>query len=288
MSTTQNYYQILNVPTNATIQSIQRAVKKLKTQNKSGDFSIILNNIEHTLIDAEQRQIYDDSINLSPERRIDYEHMFDNTSQSAFASNAMKSFFDYTGNGGSKNDEQNSIDLQHSPYQRKREDIIAEDNALKFKRALPTGTLVTLILLGIVLFVGASFSQPLYEKYKTQQQVNQALSAMDDVKASIEDFIKKNRYFPEKLPNPSLSQGEHFKILLNSQRALELTFNEQAAASLQNYKLFLQSYHIPNLGLNWVCLNNGAFPALYLPSRCENQLSSFPHHFNLETRPASQ
>ncbi|MDO4436144.1 MAG: pilin [Cardiobacteriaceae bacterium] len=280
MSTTQNYYQILNIPTNATIQSIQRAVKKLKTQNKSGDFSIILNNIEHTLIDPEQRQIYDDSINLSPERRVDYEHMFDNTSQSAFSANSMKSFFDYKAGGGHesyKTEESQDSDLQHSPYRRKREDIIEADKALKFKRALPTGTLVSLILLGIVLFVGASFSQPLYEKYRTQQQVTQALAALDEAKASIESFIKKNRYFPDHLPDPSLSQGEFYKILLNSQRALELTFNEQAASSLHNYKLFLQSFNIPNLGLNWTCLNNGAFPKDYLPARCQTELNSFNH-----------
>lgn len=276
MSTTQNYYQILNVPTNATIQSIQRAVKKLKNQNKSGDFSIILNNIEHILIDPDQRAMYDDSIDLAPERRIDYENMFDNTSQSAFASNAMKSFFDYSSNFR-KNNEQNKMDLQHSPYQRKREDVIAADKALKFKRALPTGTLLLLALLGIILFVGASFSQPFYEKYKTQQQVDQALKALDEVRISIENFIKTNRYFPEQLPNPELSQGEHFKILMNSQRALQLTFNQQAATSLQNYQLFLQSYHVPNLGLNWVCLNNGAFPAAYLPARCETKMSSFQH-----------
>ena len=274
----KTYYQILEVPTNSSVQTIKRALRDLRRQDNGDDFHIVLKNIEHVLLDAKERENYDNSVNLLANERVDYSRMNEfipREEQGDISKDREKfrSFFDL-GEDEKEEEESEQDNLRFSPYARSKEDIDKENSQLSFNYSMQKSHIKMLVIIGIFLLIGAVVYKPIRTQWTGQEQSKQAVEALKSASKILLDYVKTNKVFPTTLPEEiKVPEGSFYDLRLEKEgtnNAIVLTFNDNAISTLQNNSLKYKTHVVPNLGLSWYCVSNSEFPSDYLPGTCKS------------------
>lgn len=267
MNSAKNYYQMLDVSTNASVQVIKRAIRDLRKQDHSEQFSILMTTIEQTLTDSEQRRAYDQSINLSERECINYDIMHEFVPRREEVSH--RGFFDL-GKGPREAVPENQ-NLINSPYKRTKEDILKESENLEFGYAIPKDKMRNFIIVAVILFIGLASFKPLYTYYTVNQQVKNAVEILKRTAKGIEDHIRVEKAMPDKLPEKLQLNDPIYSLEYRRDEEIVIYFTENSAEPLHRHRLVYQPKVLPSIGLQWFCTHSENFPENYLPAVCKNQ-----------------
>ncbi len=269
----RTYYQILEVPTTASVLTIKRALRDLRRQDHDDDFSIVLNNIEHTLLDASERESYDNSISLSERERVDYGRMneFIPREEQGLGKDKFRSFFDFSNEDEDKGPDQES--LRFSPYARTRADVIKENSQLSFEYSMQKSHIKMVVLGCVLAFLAAAAYKPIRVQLLAQSQSRDAVELLKNASKSIENYTRANKVFPSTLPADVQPEADAFYDLHlekdGTNSMIVLNFNDNAVDVLRSHSLKYKSHIVPNIGLSWYCISSENFPPQFLPGSCK-------------------
>lgn len=115
----------------------------------------------------------------------------------------------------------------------------------------------------LILFFGAYAG---FLRWQIHEQTMEGISQLQASKLEVEQYIRRNGYFPNRLEQTGVENGI-YQVRLDNERIV-LTYNNKAAKQIRGGELYLQAKHIPQLGLSWECHAGVNFQARYLPARC--------------------
>lgn len=272
-----NYYQILRIRPDADPAQVREALEKMRKMDRDGSYSATINSMEAILTDIEKRQAYNREHGLSTisqpvgrahnidgygyeEMDVDYEDMFVDVHEPHTHDSVTRK---------KQALENGSRDLAAelgvgSSFSRNNQRRINSQISLNFK------SLLSLIVVGVLIFAGFIFSKPMMEMMKGHQQVEAAMKALDSAQDTVKaKTLHDQGVFPEKMTIDA--QGQPYTIVVNgisSPKTITLTFDNQAIEALRNQRIvrsFIEDR--PNITF-WQCAPAPGFPADYMPQTC--------------------
>lgn len=242
-----DYYEILRISPTADLREIAEAIRIFRENDKSGNYSAIINRIEETLTDSELRVQYD------------FEHGY---------SGPRNSFLDIDEELLSKH---HSKEPEHHKYDLRKE--LEEYSVLSSKTSHLIGAytisfqkiiIFTLVLLIIVC--GIIFSKPLLDKIEGKKQAEAALVVLKQSENQVENYIREHSVFPDSLALTSNDNRFILKLDSKNNRVI-LTFVGEVIDELANAEMSNSFVTQPNITY-WKCDIGQNFPAEYKPAAC--------------------
>ena len=252
-----NYYDILRIDPLATTSEIKDAIRRSKSNEVNQLLSDRINQMEEVLLDSKRRNEYNRMHGL-PELR---------TLSSPKAVN--DDFADIDGESIIKQQLRN---LPHHSRDKKKEieesSVMSSDGQLRLKMQKASKTTLMIFFGFCVVLVMFVISKPLTNYYFGVSQSKKAMQSITATVDLVEQFIRKEKYFPDRANLKNVPTENFFDLRLEANRQrIVLTFNENASTHLQG-AFITNSYITPPNTSYWKCDISGNFPKRFKPTGC--------------------
>lgn len=259
----RTYYEILGISPSATMSQIVQAINHLREVDKDGRFYATLARIENELTNPIRRNEYNRSIGVEintnePSRQepIKEEELPQN-------------FLDSSDINTETAQQRAKREIQEIKINLKNMTTPTFKAQAMKNSGISKRTVITIMVCSILALTALVISKPIYDEVKARHESDLATEALKKAQTVVEDYIRKNRVFPDKLPAGAPSGPWTYGVRdTKAGHEISLTFNAEAAKPLQGASLTLQSFIIPNRGLSWRCVPSNNIPEHLRPSGC--------------------
>lgn len=252
-----NYYDILRIDPLATTSDIKNAIKRSKGNGVNQLLSDRIDQMEEILLDSVKRNEYNRAHGL-PELRSINRHKAVND--------------DFADVDGESIIKQQLRNLPHHSRDKKKEieesSVMSSDGQLRLKMQKASKTTLMIFFGFCVVLVMFVISKPLTNYYFGISQSKKAMEAITVTVSQVESFIRKEKYFPDRVNLKGIPSEKFFDLRLEANRQrIVLTFNENASTHLQG-NFITNSYITPPNTSYWRCDISGNFPKRFKPVGC--------------------